>query len=476
MFIFVQMHLQKFIKIFFGLGVMVMGWGCGQQIPPTGGPRDSLPPKLVSSIPEYGIKNFKGDRITLTFDEYVTLDNPFEKITYSPIPKSNPNAEGRLKNVTIKIKDTLEENTTYNIDFGNSLKDINEGNILKDFSFVFSTGPYLDSAYLIGKVIVAETGNTDSTMIAVLHKNLDDSAVAKEKPRYYTRLKGDGSFLFRNIKAGTYRIFAIKDADGGKKYDQPSELIAFADQPVEMGKDTAIVLYAFAAEDETPVSKTPKPTAAAKKTDDKRLRFGNNLDLGKQDLLGPFTLKSEFPLNAFDSTGIILTDKDFNKIDKVSISLDPSGKEIFISHPWKENQEYKILLSKGFATDTMENKVMRADTIGFFSKKESDYGKLDIRIDNLDSTIRPVLQLLKNNKITHTEKLQKNRYQLNFMDPGEYKVLILFDKNGNGKWDTGNYWKKLQPEIVVSRKQNLQVRANWDNELRLDLKDLGSDK
>jgi exodeoxyribonuclease III len=81
---------------------------------------------------EIDLKNFKGNKITLVFDEYITLENPYEKLTYSPIPKSNPNAEGKLKTITIKLKDTLEENTTYRIDFGEAIKDINENNILKE--------------------------------------------------------------------------------------------------------------------------------------------------------------------------------------------------------------------------------------------------------------------------------------------------------------------------------------------------------
>ena len=173
---------------------------CGQQIPPTGGPRDTLPPKLMSALPDYKSTNFKSDKIILTFDEYVSLDNPFEKVTFSPIPKYNPIVESKLKTVTIKIKDTLEENTTFFIDFGGAVRDINENNILKNLSYTFSTGNYIDSAILGGKVYIAEKGITDSTLIVVLHRNMDDSAIAKEKPRYITKLKGDGSFLFSNLK------------------------------------------------------------------------------------------------------------------------------------------------------------------------------------------------------------------------------------------------------------------------------------
>lgn len=302
----------------FAIGVLcIFFYSCGQQVAPTGGPKDSLPPKLVSSIPEYGAKNFKGNRISLIFDEYISLENPYEKLTYSPTPKNNPTAEGKLKVVTVKLKDTLEENTTYHIDFGESIKDINENNILRNFSFTFSTGSYIDSAFLTGRVWLASTGKTDSTLIAVLQRNLDDSAVAKEKPRYYTKLKGDGSFLFRNLKPGTYNLFAIKDADGGKKYDQASEMIAFLDKPLTIGTDTTATLYAFEEElvvkPSSKPSVTPKPTTT-KKDEDKRLRLANNLDAGRQDLLSKFILIAEHTFKTLDTSKISFTDKEFKPI------------------------------------------------------------------------------------------------------------------------------------------------------------------
>lgn len=447
---------------------------CGQQVPPTGGPRDSIPPKLVAALPEYGAKNFKGNKITLVFDEYITLENPYEKLNYSPTPKINPNAEGKLKTITIKLKDTLEENTTYSIDFGEAIKDINENNILKDFTYTFSTGAYIDSAYLTGKVIIAETGKVDSTMIAVLHQQMDDSAVAKQKPRYYTRLKGDGSFIFRNLRPGLYNVFAIKDADGGKKYDQSSELIAFLNSPINIGKDTSTLLYAFEEEQEVkPAPKsTTKPAANNKKGDDKRLKFTNNLEGGRQDLLSTLVLTTEHPIKKLDSSKIRFTDKDFKAISALKLDKDSTGKQLIIQHPWTENTAYNLILEKDFALDTMDNKFMKADTIGFTSKKESDYGSIDIKIANIDSNLHPILLLLKDNKIVLQQQAKQEKYKIKLFNPGEYQISILFDLNNNGKWDTGNYWKKQQPEKVVARKQTLQIRANWDNELRIDLKDI----
>jgi uncharacterized protein (DUF2141 family) len=447
---------------------------CGQQVPPTGGPRDSIPPKLVAALPEYGAKNFKGNKITLVFDEYITLENPYEKLTYSPTPKINPNAEGKLKTITVKLKDTLEENTTYSIDFGEAIKDINENNILKNFSYTFSTGAYIDSAYLTGKVIIAETGKVDSTMIAVLHQQMDDSAVAKQKPRYYTRLKGDGSFIFRNLRPGLYNVFAIKDADGGKKYDQSSELIAFLNSPINIGKDTSTLLYAFEEEQEVkPAPKsTAKPAVNNKKGDDKRLKFSNNLEGGRQDLLSTLILTTEHPIKKLDSSKIRFTDKDFKAITSFKLDKDSTGKQLIIQYPWTENTAYNLILEKDFAQDTMDNKFMKTDTIGFTSKKESDYGSIDIKIANIDSNLHPILMLLKDNKIVLQQQVKQEKYKIKLFNPGEHQISILFDLNNNGKWDTGNYWKKLQPEKVVARKQTLQIRANWDNELRIDLKDI----
>jgi hypothetical protein len=448
--------------------------GCGQQVAPTGGPRDSIPPKLVAAIPEYKALEFKGNKITLLFDEYVTLENPFEKLIYSPTPKSNPTAESKLKTITIKIKDTLEENTTYRIDFGNALKDINENNVFQDFSFTFSTGKYIDSAFLTGKVFIAQDGKIDSTLIVMLHRNLDDSAVAKEKPRYYTPLKGDGSFYFGNLKPGKYNVFALKDADGGKKYDQVSEQMAFHQVPLEIGKDTAVTLYAFEEEEAKPKTGSSgtvsKPTARKKNPEDTRLRLANTLEAGRQDLLSPLTLKSEFPLKDFDTSKIYLSDKEYNRLEGYSIALDSTRKNIIINYAWKENTGYALIQEKGFASDSIGNSIARTDSLKFGTKKNTDYGSMDIRIENLDTNLHPILLLQKENVVAYRQVLQNNRYTIKLFPPGEYEIRILMDTNGNGKWDTGNYWKKLQPEKVITRKQRMQIRANWDNELKLDMK------
>ncbi len=446
--------------------------GCGQQVPPTGGPKDTLPPKLLMALPDYKSTQFKSEKIILTFDEYVSLDNPFEKVTFSPVPKYNPVVESKLKTVTIKIKDTLEENTTYRIDFGESVRDINENNILRNLNYTFSTGSYIDSAYLTGNVIIAESGKIDSSIIVVLHRNLDDSAVAKEKPRYYSKLKGDGSYIFSNLKPGRYNLFAIKDNDGGKKYDQVSELIAFLDKPLEIGRDTIAKLFAFEEFLEVVPPKKPTVASSNKKDEDKRLRLINNLDANKQDILGDFLLTSIHPLKTFDSGKIRLYDKTFKINQSLKISRDSTNKKIMLSHKWVEGAEYNLVIEKDVATDTMDNKYIKTDTIAFSAKRTSDYGTVKIKIDNLDTSSNPVLMLKKDNNTYFKQRLVQKNYSIPLILPGDFEISILFDSNKNGKWDTGNYWKKIQPERVVARKETFNVRPNWENELSIDLSTL----
>ena len=182
------------LVILFAIQQIIVLPGCANIIPPQGGPRDTIPPQLIKASPADSTRNFKGTRIIFSFDEFIDLQSIQENLLVSPLPKSNPFVESKLNTVSVRIKDSLESNTTYSLNFGNAIKDYNEGNVIKGFTYVFSTGPYIDSLELHGKVILAETGKTDSTLTVLLHSSADDSAVVNEKPRYITKLDGNGNF------------------------------------------------------------------------------------------------------------------------------------------------------------------------------------------------------------------------------------------------------------------------------------------
>ena len=186
---------------------------CANIIPPGGGPKDTLPPKLVMSLPKDSATNVSPKVITLTFDEYVTLQSAQQELIVSPTLKNSPLIDSKLRVVTIKLnKDSFEANTTYSLNFGNAIKDVNEGNIAKGFTYVFSTGNSLDQGVYKGKVILAETGKIDSSLVVILHNNLSDTAIAKIRPRYYTRLNGKGEFSFRNLPEGVFNVYVLENS------------------------------------------------------------------------------------------------------------------------------------------------------------------------------------------------------------------------------------------------------------------------
>ena len=120
----------------------------------------------------------------------------------------------KLNTVTVKLKDTLEPNTTYILNFGECHQRCQRRKCDEKFTYIFSTGPYIDSLEFSGKVMLAETGKIDTTLIVMLHTNADDSAVVKERPRYITKLDGKGNFIFKNLPPGTFYLYALKDEGG----------------------------------------------------------------------------------------------------------------------------------------------------------------------------------------------------------------------------------------------------------------------
>ena len=232
--------------------------GCANMIPPSGGPRDSIPPVLLNASPVDSTRNFSGSKIIFTFNEFVELNNIQENLIVSPVPAIQPIVESHLRTITVRIKDTLQPNTTYSLNFGKAIRDINEGNELKNFTYVFSTGNYFDSLELTGKVIVAETGKPDSTLIVLLHRSLDDSAIVNERPRYFTKVDSNGNYHFKNLPPGTFRLYALKDEGGSKRYQSKKQLFGFADQPIQISRSNpAVTLYAYNEPEET------KPAVAA---------------------------------------------------------------------------------------------------------------------------------------------------------------------------------------------------------------------
>jgi hypothetical protein len=456
------------------LSQMVTPVGCANIIPPTGGPRDSLPPVLMSVNPKDSTKNFGGKKIVFTFDEFVEVENARENLLVSPLPKIDPVVEAHLRTVTVTIKDTLQPNITYSIDFGNAIKDINEGNPLKNFRYIFTTGNYFDSLQVSGNVIVAETGGIDTTLIVILHSVLDDSAVIKERPRYIARLQQDGRFTFRNMPAGTFAIYALKDEGGQKRYLSKGQLFAFSDTVVNTAaSQKPITLYAY-VEDKTSQS---SPGDAAPGTEQggrgqaaKNLGFTSNLQNGELDLLGNLELTFNAKIKDFDSSKLRLTNEKFENLSGYRFIRDTGNKKITLAYNWAEDTQYNLFFEKDFVTDTANRQLQRNDTLTFRTKQARSYGEIRMRLLNLDLSRNPVLQFVQGNEVKYSFPLAARAFNAKLFQPGDYDLRILWDDNRNGKWDPGQFFKsKRQPEKVMPISRKLNVKANWTNELDITL-------
>lgn len=444
-------------------------YSCANIIPPGGGDRDSLPPKLVMALPKDSSVNVSPKKIELYFDEFVALDNWYSNLIISPALKYSPNVNARLRNVTVTIKDTLEPNTTYLLDFGNAIKDVNEGNVAKNFRYAFSTGSKLDENTYAGKVILAETGKTDSNMYVMLYKDLSDSAVYKTGPRYYTRMNSRGEFSFHNLPEARFAVYVIDNHSPSKTYIDSSMLFAFRNTPVDISAgtkpDTLYAYQAYKKKTEQTASPVRLPGNAA---NDKRLRYTTTLENGFQSILDSLGLVFQKKLTVFDSSKMVLYDTSYRKIEDYSLFLDSTQTKLSLIYPWKQGTPYRLVIAKDAVADSLGASLAKADTLRFTTRKESDYGSIRLRFPNIDLSRNPVVQLLKNDILVESFPLTANEISRKLYTPGTYDIQILYDTNRNGKWDPGQFLpNKRQPEIVEHIPKQLAVRANWDNDVTL---------
>lgn len=214
----------------FGVALLLgMAISCASVGHPDGGPVDEAPPKFVKSTPHPGATNNTRGRIRLEFDEFIKLDKPGEKIIISPPQVKQPEIKQSGKAITINLRDTMKSNTTYTIDFSDAIIDNNEGNALNDFTFTFSTGDIIDTLVVSGVLLEASNLEPVKGMLIGLHSNLADSAFTKSPFERVAMSDSRGKFSVRGIAPGTYRIFALKDADQNYAFTQKSEAIAFYD-------------------------------------------------------------------------------------------------------------------------------------------------------------------------------------------------------------------------------------------------------
>ncbi len=340
--------LLKFLLV---LIVASAFFDCARRGTPTGGSKDTIPPVLIKAIPANETVNFKEKQIKIYFDEYIKLKDVSQKLVISPPQKNDPiltPVGTASKFITIKILDTLDANTTYSFNFGNSIVDNNEENKLGNFKYVFSTGTYIDSLNLAGEVIdpmVKKTVKGIDVMLYEYNASYTDSVIYKQKPRYIGNTLDSTLFELTNLRAGKYLLIALKDANNNKIYNPEIDKIGFIKDTITIPTDQK---YNFTIFKEIPKIKVFRPKEVSKG----RIHFGfegNATDLNIELLTQkPADFKSQIvfekgkdtlnywytPFEA-DSLNFLVTKNDYtekftlrprsSKIDSLKMTQNVSG-------------------------------------------------------------------------------------------------------------------------------------------------------
>ncbi len=233
------MNFKCLVKITCVLSLYFLLSNCANVVKPTGGDKDITPPNVLDTYPPNKSVNFAGKTILIKFDEYIVLNNIQNNVIISPFLDCQPTYKIKGRSLEIDLSAcTLADNTTYTINLSKGIKDNTEGNVLRQYNYVFSTGAYLDSLFIKGQVIKAENNETVKEVVVALYKDQSDTAFTTNKPYYYTITDGNGNYQLENLAAGYYRLYALLDQNNSLTYDQPGESIAFIDSLIEVKNDS----------------------------------------------------------------------------------------------------------------------------------------------------------------------------------------------------------------------------------------------
>lgn len=347
------------IKSTLALSVIALIYSCAAMKSPEGGPRDTTPPKVLKITPENLTTNFKAKKIVIEFNEYIRLNNQFKEFSISPELDRVPELKAKLKKLEITLPDSLEQNTTYTLNFGKSIVDLNEANELKNFSYVFSTGPTLDSLSISGTVTNTLTGDAEIETTVFVLPLARDSLFGKKKASIFTLTDSSGNFKINNLKKDSYKIYALKEKSGDRIYQQESDEIGFQKEPIILDKNFEnIQLNLF------------KEKAYNFRVIDRKLNSDGSIFMSfSQQLTNP------------DITVIEPKNLDQNKIYKFSKTNDSLT-------VWLND------LSFDSAKFVIKNNGRSIDTVKFTRGKRDSYTRIISATDNLDAgTLSPYRDL-----------------------------------------------------------------------------------
>ncbi|WP_314058858.1 Ig-like domain-containing protein [Empedobacter brevis] len=517
---------------------------CARQGSPTGGPKDETPPVFIKANPDTLATNVDVNlqEVTITFDEYILLKEYSKNVVVSPSfqtpPIVTPQALAK-KNISIKFQEPLLPNTTYSFNFGDAIQDFNENNKLSNFQYVFSTGSFIDSLKVTGRVNSSYDFKLPEKILVGLYKidsTYKDSIILQKKPYYIARVNDKGEYQLNYLAAGKYKLIAFEDKVENVMYDYGKERLAFHNEPIEVKKNPEINLNLFnqkpayrkpeasfkqqglivfkiaGATDDVSITSVTKEFKTAyiqkfPKQDSINFWFNPKVDtisgrsaklnfnvqhkdqvdevsalytksnterklefkpLNDQKLAPnkDFQIQANAPIQAVDVSKIHVFKDSVSIPFKVSIDSITAQRLSFVFDK-NLDEKFEVNMYPNAVTDVLGEK---NDTLAYPIKMgtRGDFGHLKLTVQNAPN--KPfILQFLKTDKdYTVIEELynpaNKNYFEFNFIEPGEYLFRLLVDENENGKWDTGDYLSGKQPEPIYLYPEPIKIRAMWSAE------------
>ncbi|WP_405608675.1 Ig-like domain-containing protein [Polaribacter sp. Asnod1-A03] len=414
---------MKFVYrfIFFSISIILLS-NCAKTGNPEGGPKDEDAPLFVTADPPYETINFNEDEIRLNFDEYIKLKDLTKQLIVSPPLKSplvvTPQSTAS-KFLKLSILDTLQENTTYIINFGNAIEDNNEGNKLESFKYVFSTGNYIDSLKSSGSVKDAyldEKPKNTSVLLYKIDSAFNDSIVFKNKPNYVTNTLDTTIFNLTNLKKGKYLMIALKETNSDYLFNPTEDKIGFYPDTISLPRDSII---------KNPITifkqTTPYKFKRAYEISKGKIAFGYE---GEQ----PKDLKIKITSD---------TPEGFKSISKFEIDKDSLN---YWYTPFEADSLNFIVTNKEFI-DTLTVK-LRKKKIDTLILKPTVSSSLHFRDTFFINASNPIVKI-DTSKISLIDKDTLAVPFSSFLSKKENKIGFLFDKKPQDK-----YQLKILPESI----------------------------
>lgn len=361
---------------------------CASIKQPTGGPKDSIAPIVLSELPVNFSKNFKEKKISITLNEYVKLNNQQKEISVSPDMDKPPQYKIKKKVLEITLPDSLEKNTTYTINFGKGLVDYNASNPIINYSYVFATGDQIDSLSISGNVTNALTKEKEKEIRVLLIPISQDSIFGKKKANIFAQTDSLGNYKISNLRANTYRIYALKETNNDRIYNNTDELIGFLKDSVVLDKDLTNINLQIS-----------KGTPLKFRVLDKKIENTGRIHLAFNRTINEPSL-------------ILLNDEDNNKTKIVKYSLAQDSAFIYINN--LERDSLKFVLSENNAvldTILLKKANLKLDrSIIPFTVPAT--GKVD-RVKHLILSSSTPIKTIDKSKVKFTEdSIAKTNFQL----------------------------------------------------------------